>query len=70
MTEQDKIIQELRGENARLKAEERKGKWLIHGEPPWYVVECSECGEKWHHWSGDKLLNYCGNCGADMREKE
>lgn len=42
------------------------GKWELHGEPPWNVRECSECGEKWHHWQGYELPNYCSNCGAKM----
>lgn len=47
-------------------AERTKGEWILHGEPPWKVRECSECGEKWHHWTGDALPNFCGNCGAEM----
>lgn len=45
----------------------KHGKWKLLGEPPWYVRECSECREKWHHWSGDEMPNFCSNCGADMR---
>ena len=44
----------------------QRGKWVMHGEPPWYVRECSICGTKWHQWSGDENPNYCGNCGARM----
>ena len=42
------------------------GKWKLHGEPPWYIRECSKCGEKWHHWHGYEPPNYCSNCGARM----
>lgn len=44
----------------------RRGRWIVHGEAPWLVVECSNCGAKWHHWSGEKTANYCGECGARM----
>lgn len=45
-----------------------RGRWILHGEPPWYVRECSVCGEKWHHWSGYNLkdCNFCEKCGAKM----
>lgn len=46
----------------------RRGKWLLHGEPPWYVRECSLCHEKTHHWSGYEMPHFCGNCGARMEE--
>ena len=49
-------------------AEVRHGEWELHGEPPWYVIECSKCGEKWHHWQGYSMPNFCPNCGADMRK--
>lgn len=42
------------------------GKWKLHGESPWYVRECSECGEKWHHWSGYELPKFCSHCGSRM----
>lgn len=44
------------------------GKWIYHkdwyrdGECPW---ECSECGTCY-----DYDMNYCGECGADMRGDE
>lgn len=50
-----------------LSAEAVQGEWIMHGEPPWYVRECSECGTKWHQWSGDANPNYCGHCGAKMK---
>ena len=51
-------------------ADAEQGEWIMHGEPPWFVRECSECGTKWHHWSGDSNPNYCGHCGARMENKE
>ena len=50
-------------------AEAVQGEWIMHGEPPWYVRECSKCGTKWHQWSGDKTPNYCGHCGAKMKRR-
>lgn len=65
LTIPDKEIDEV-VVNGKTMKERHPGKWIIHGEPPWYVIECSECGGKWQHWSGYKLLSFCGNCGADM----
>lgn len=48
-------------------AETAQGEWIIHGDPPWVVRECSQCGTKWHHWSGGANPNYCGHCGARMK---
>lgn len=48
----------------------RRGKWIVHGEPPWYVLECSECGAAWHTSGSWDANNYCGNCGAKMEGKE
>ena len=61
----DMAIEALKNETI-LSADRPRGKWIIHGEPPWYVRECSECGAKWHQWSGGSNPNYCGNCGAKM----
>lgn len=35
--------------------------------PDCYVATCSNCGRA-HRYLGMELLNYCPNCGADMRE--
>ena len=50
-----------------LSADAVHGEWIMHGEPPWYVRECSKCGTKWHQWSGDSNPNFCGHCGAKMK---
>lgn len=44
----------------------KHSRWKLDGEPPWYVRECPECYEKWFHWSGFSMPNYCPNCGARM----
>lgn len=38
------------------------GEWQLHG----MIYYCSECG----HECGESGDNFCGNCGADMREEE
>ena len=46
----------------------------IHGEwnqITWTTYECSNCGVLWS-WDGTQKengMNFCPNCGADMREK-
>ncbi len=41
--------------------EERpQGEWKLYG----MIYYCSECG----HACGESGDNFCGNCGADMRE--
>lgn len=49
--------------------ERMRGRWMEHyshedGERD--GVECSEC--RTHFYFGGQLMNYCPNCGADMRE--
>ena len=46
--------------------ERPKGKWILHGEPPWETRECSECGEEYNHWCGAIMPKFCPNCGAEM----
>ena len=55
---------------SELPSAERRGHWIKHGEPPWYVIECSECGAKWHMSGSWDANNFCGNCGAKMGEGE
>ena len=52
--------------------ERKKGKW-IEQDDSWDGVyyECSACGEPWTLIDGtpwDNGMNFCPNCGADMRE--
>ena len=53
-----------------LASADRNGHWIKHGEPPWYVIECSECGAKWQMSGSWDANNFCGNCGADMRGEQ
>jgi rubrerythrin len=57
--------------------EERKGEWLktvVEAGDPFDgnstycfdVFACSECG---CHFDVSEAMNYCPNCGADMREE-
>lgn len=58
-----------------LKAESKHGHWIDDGKG---LYKCSECGEFWVHWwvsvvpieRMNKMMKFCPNCGADMREVE
>lgn len=45
-----------------------RGKWESHGEGFKWVYICSVCGFVDGHPMNDRM-NYCPNCGADMREE-
>ena len=45
---------------------EKQGEWIIHGESPLYVKECSACGSKFFHHAMEDLTPYCAECGARM----
>lgn len=56
-------------EQPAIESERKTGTWYEHyshegGERD--GVRCSECGT--HYYFGGQLMNYCPNCGADMRE--
>lgn len=62
-------FEDLIDEAPTVEEEDRPhGKWIYHKnwyreeECPW---ECSECGT-----CSDNNMNFCGECGADMREDE
>lgn len=57
-------------EDMKILLSQRTGHWIKHGEPPWYVIECSECGAKWQMSGSWDANNFCGNCGARMSESE
>lgn len=70
------LEKELRKASAEMSAVIREyvdrpqGEWMSEGRtyPPtnaYHSAYCSHCGE----WS-EYLTDYCGNCGADMRERE
>ena len=45
----------------------RHGRWILHGEPPIYTIECSVCRQYYfHHWNQQEKAKYCGMCGARM----
>lgn len=44
----------------------KHGEWLRSGEPPMYVVECSNCGQKYFIHALQPLARYCSTCGAKM----
>lgn len=56
----------------------RRGKWIQTTQPMGWrdedCAECSVCGEDFvlDEWAMDEftnLMNFCPNCGADMREE-
>ncbi len=47
-------------------AEVKRGHWIRHGNPPWNVIECSECGAQWQTSGSWDAINYCPNCGSRM----
>lgn len=54
--------------------ERKKGKWVYkpneYDDGTW---ECSACGEPWTLIEGnpeDNNMNFCPNCGADMRGEQ
>ena len=71
----DALEKELRKASAEMSAVIReyvdrpKGEWIDghgnHVPMTEHSAYCSHCGE----WS-EYLTDYCGNCGADMRERE
>ena len=49
--------------------EQRKGKWMIHSNYLDRLI-CSECTGQFNVWHWEsKQMNFCPNCGADMRGK-
>ena len=49
---------------------QRTGHWIIHGEPPINVIECSECGQKYHNHYCQPLAHFCSMCGCRMVEPQ
>ena len=45
----------------------KKGKWLDNYQ---YGYKCSECGAYLEIDCGDAEMNFCPNCGADMRGEQ
>ncbi|MBR0380844.1 MAG: hypothetical protein IJH71_00190 [Eubacterium sp.] len=53
-------------ENSAARSE-RKGKWIDSRDVSWM---CSECGKWLDVLQGDVDMNFCPNCGADMRGEQ
>lgn len=49
-----------------LKNERKKGKWVLINDNNGQHYICKFCGE----WKYHQKQNYCGHCGADMREEK
>lgn len=57
----EKILDQTAGELLECQSNLRtQGEWKLHG----MIYYCSVCG----HECGESGDNFCGNCGADMRE--
>lgn len=72
-------VPETKAELLRMIAEQpvieerKKGKWIEKDEYNDTYYECSACGASWVTIEGtpqDNHLNFCPNCGADMRSEE
>ena len=65
------VIQNIKDIPSADVVERKKGKW-IEQEDGWggYYYDCSVCNESWTTIDGtpwDNGMNFCPNCGADMR---
>ena len=47
-----------------IESERKKGKW-IHDNPNSF--KCSKCNKELYIGCGNMKMNFCPNCGADMR---
>ena len=50
--------------------EPKRGEWIIHGEPPMLVIECSVCGQKYFNHVMQEKAKYCSMCGAKMEVQD
>ena len=55
---------EYRYLSEQIEPERKKGKWIYY-DPNGF--KCSECGGYLEIGGGDVKMNFCSNCGADMR---
>jgi len=56
---------------ASAQPERKKGKWIVEGYHPNYLLRCSAC-QKIAMWAGGISYiypNFCHNCGSDNREE-
>ncbi len=64
-------VKELRRLNMELFDDLPKlGEWIIHGEPPMLVIECSVCGQKYFNHVMQEKAKYCSMCGAKMEVQD
>ena len=47
-----------------IEPERIRGRWV---DKDGGLATCSACGDRWGVWS---VMNFCPNCGADMRETD
>jgi DNA-directed RNA polymerase subunit RPC12/RpoP len=47
----------------------KKGKWIEVNSDMMPTYRCSECGAEFNYWENPSEfgVNFCQNCGADMR---
>ncbi len=67
----DIVLSDICYKLSELPSAERKGKWIERDED--CTWECSACGEPWTLIDGTPKqngMNYCPNCGCDMRGEE
>ena len=64
---QDAVNNAVEEIKAEMELKRRKGKW-IHDNPN--TFRCSKCNKYLDIGCGNMKMNYCPNCGADMREGE
>lgn len=48
-----------------LEADRPRGEWKVRHPKPFFLCECSVCGE-----SEEWMSKFCPNCGADMRGED
>lgn len=48
-------------------ADRPQGEWIVHGEAPIYIKECSACGAKFFHHATEDLTPFCSMCGCRMK---
>lgn len=63
----DGVLWVLEKIDALPSIKQKKGKWLNNYQPGY---KCSECGGYLEIDCGDVEMNFCPNCGADMRGED
>lgn len=53
-----------------LRNERPKGKWKLYKSPVNRIYQCSCCGKNSPDFTAYMKMNFCPNCGADMREAD